>query len=465
METHLPVAAVKSHRRQIFEGCQTGISASKVTSPGSYGKIELCSLSKDATPVIPCFSRRSITYMKILWVKAGGLVPPDLGGRIRSYHILKELARRHQVTLFTFYAEQADDAHTALKEAFERIECLPLKMPAPRSLAETLRYGRNLFSSNPYTMSKFCRPEVRKRLGRLLEEENYDVLICDFLFAAGVIPWQIPCPKVLFTHNVEAVIWKRQYEVARNPLWKLISWREYRAVERSERWYLSRADEVLTVSEVDRTYFARFIDPARITVIPTGVDVEYFQPALIPERPGLLVFTGAMDWMPNEDGILYFVNEVLPRIRAEFPTVTLRLVGRSPSARIRALAESSNGVQVTGRVEDIRPFVHDAEVYVVPLRIGGGTRLKIFEAMAMGKAVVSTTVGAEGLPVHNGQDILLADSAQELASHVFTLLRNATIRRSLGQAARRLVAENFGWERAAARVDEVLAGVSTHPGD
>jgi polysaccharide biosynthesis protein PslH len=404
-----------------------------------------------------------MTGMKILWVKAGGLVPPDLGGRIRSYQILKELARRHQITLFTFYAAQVDDPHPALKQSFERVECLPLRIPAPRSLAEALCYGRNLFSLIPYTMSKFCRAGVRKRLAQLLEEESYDVIICDFLFAAGVIPWQNPCPKVLFTHNVEAVIWKRQYEVARNPLWKLISWREYRAVERSERWYLSRADQVVAVSEVDRIYFARFIDPARITVIPTGVDAQYFQPALIPEQPGLLVFTGAMDWMPNEDGVLYFVNEVLPRIRAEFPTVTLRLVGRSPSARIRALAESSNGVQVTGRVEDIRPFVHDAEVYVVPLRIGGGTRLKIFEAMAMGKAVVSTPVGAEGLPVHHGQDILLADGAQELASHVLTLLRNATMRRSLGQAARRLVAENYGWECAAARLDEVLVSVS-NPG-
>jgi polysaccharide biosynthesis protein PslH len=350
-----------------------------------------------------------------------------------------------------------------LKDLFERVECLPLKMPAPRSLAETWRYGRNLFSSAPYTMSKFCRPEVKKRLGQLLDAESYDVIICDFLFAAGVIPWQNPCRKVLFTHNVEALIWKRHYEVARNPLWKLISWREYRAVERSERWYLNRADQVLAVSEVDRTHFARFMDPARISLIPTGVDAEYFQPALIPEQPGLLVFTGAMDWMPNEDGILYFVNEVLPRIRAEFPTVALRLVGRSPSARIRALAEGNHGVQVTGRVEDIRPFVHEAEVYVVPLRIGGGTRLKIFEAMAMGKAVVSTTVGAEGLPVRDGQDILLADSAQELAGRVLTLLRNATMRRSLGQAARRLVAENYTWERAAARVDEVLARVSTRP--
>lgn len=401
-----------------------------------------------------------MTYMKILWVKAGGLVPADLGGRIRSYQILKQLARRHQVTLFTFYAEQAGDSHAALKEPFERVECLPLKMPAPRSLAETWRYGRNLFSSVPYTMSKFCRPEVRKRLGRLLEEENYDVIICDFLFAAGVIPWQNPCPKVLFTHNVEAVIWKRHYEVARNPLWKLISWREYRTVERSERWYLNRADQVLTVSEVDRSYFARLIDPSRIAVIPTGVDAEYFQPALIPEQPGLLIFTGAMDWMPNEDGILYFVHEVLPRIRAEFPIVTLRLVGRSPSARVRALAQSVPGVQVTGRVEDIRPFVGEAQVYVVPLRIGGGTRLKIFEAMAMGKAVVSTTVGAEGLPVHHGQDILLADSAQELASGVLTLLRSSTIRRSLGQAARRLVAENYSWERAAARFEEVLTSLS-----
>jgi polysaccharide biosynthesis protein PslH len=453
------VVVVENHKPQTLKANDRGILASKVTSPASYGKMEVCSASRATTLLTPCFALRSIIYMKILWVKAGGLVPLDLGGRIRSYQILKELARRHQITLFTFYAEQAEDPHPALKEAFERVECLPLKMPAPRSLAEALRYGRNLFSLTPYTMSKFCRPEVRKRLRRLLEEERYDVIICDFLFAAGVIPWQIPCPKVLFTHNVEAVIWKRQYEVARNPLWKLMCWREYRSVERSERRYLNRADQVLTVSEVDRTYFARLIDPARIAVIPTGVDVEYFQPALVPEQPGLLVFTGAMDWMPNEDGVLYFVNEVLPRIRAEFPNVTLRLVGRSPSARIRALAERGNGVQVTGRVEDIRPFVHDAEVYVVPLRIGGGTRLKIFEAMAMGKAVVSTPIGAEGLPVEHGENILLADGAEEFATSVVGLLKDSASRHALGEKARRMVLENYRWESAVARFETVLTSL------
>jgi sugar transferase (PEP-CTERM/EpsH1 system associated) len=397
--------------------------------------------------------------MKILWVKAGGLVPPDFGGRIRSYQILKELARWHQVTLFTFYAEQADDPHAALKEVFERVECLPLRMPSPRSLAETLRYGRNLFSSLPYTMAKFCRPEVRKRLGQLLQKESYDVIICDFLFAAGVIPWQIPCPKVLFTHNVEAVIWKRHYEVARNPLWKLMCWREYRAVARAERQFVERADHVLAVSDVDRDWFSRFVKPSKITVIPTGVDTCYFQPAAVAERPGLLVFTGAMDWMPNEDGVLYFVNEVLPRVRAQFPIATLRLVGRSPSARIHAFAESGKGVQVTGRVQDIRPFVHDAEVYVVPLRIGGGTRLKIFEAMAMGKAVVSTSIGAEGLPVEHGKNILLADGAEEFATSVVELLKDSAGRRGLGERARQMVLEDHSWESSAARFKAVLTGL------
>jgi glycosyltransferase involved in cell wall biosynthesis len=346
--------------------------------------------------------------MKILWVKAGGLVPPDTGGKIRSYNILRELARQHSVTFFSFYSAHNHDLHPELKSIFDRVVCVPLTLPAPKSLAEMRNYGIRLLSSEPYGMTKYCRPEVRRRLHALLRQETYDVILCDFIFAASAIPWDWPTPKVLFTHNVEATIWRRHYEVATNPIWKAISWWEWRKMEAAERRYLRLADRVLTVSETDRDAFAPFLDPGKLAVIPTGVDVDYFQPMAVEETTNSLVFVGSMDWLPNEDAILYFVDVILPLIKQQCPEASLEVVGRSPSRKLQALAEREKSMRLTGWVEDIRPFVARGSMCIVPLRIGGGTRLKIFEAMAMGKAVVSTSVGAEGLPVRSGENILLA---------------------------------------------------------
>ncbi len=395
--------------------------------------------------------------MKILWVKAGGLVPLDTGGKIRSYHLLKELARKHEVTFFTFYSAHPNDAHRQLERLFARVVCWPLRLPAVRSLADHAGYARHLFSHEPYAIGKYCRPEVRRGLGELLQAERYDIIVCDFVVAAGVIPWDLPCPKVLFAHNVEALIWQRHYQTTCNPLWKVVCWREYRAMARAERCYLQRADHVLSVSDTDRDFFAQYIDPAKITVIPTGVDVDYFRPTSGSERPNMLVFTGSMDWLPNEDAVFYFVHQILPRIRRHIPEVTLWVVGRSPSQRLQALAARDNGVQITGRVEDVRPYLREACVYVVPLRIGSGTRLKIFEAMATGKAVVATSVGAEGLPVKHGENIMLADEPEVFARRVITLLGKPVVRLGLGLAARQLVEQKHSWASSAAHFDAVLA--------
>jgi hypothetical protein len=208
--------------------------------------------------------------MKILWVKAGGLVPPDTGGKIRSYNILRELARRNSVTLFSFYAAHSNDVHPDLTSLFDRVVCIPLTLPAPKSLAEMGEYGVRVFSSEPYGITKFCRREVGRRLRSLLEQETYDVILCDFVAAAGVIPWDWPTPKVLFTHNVEATIWRRHYEVAGNPIWKAISWWEWRRMETAERRYLRLASQVLTVSEADRSDFAHFVEPGKISVSRSG---------------------------------------------------------------------------------------------------------------------------------------------------------------------------------------------------
>jgi polysaccharide biosynthesis protein PslH len=400
--------------------------------------------------------------MKILWVKAGGLVPPDTGGKIRSYNILRELARQHSVTFFSFYAEHDNDLHPGLKSIFDRVVCLPLRLPAPKTAAEMLGYGLRLLSSQPYGIAKFCRPEVRRRLGGLLNQEDYDVIVCDFMAAAGVVPWDSPVPKVLFTHNVEATIWRRHYEVANNPAWKAVSWLEWRKMEAAERRYLRLADRVLTVSETDREAFASVLDPAKLTVIPTGVDVDYFQPMPVEETPNSLVFTGSMDWLPNEDAIFYFVGEILPLIAQQCPDICLEVVGRRPSRKLQALAETQKNLRLTGWVEDIRPYMARGAVCIVPLRIGGGTRLKIFEAMAMGKAVVSTSVGAEGLPVHSGQDILLADTPINFANEVISLLRSSSERRRLGVAARALVQEKYSWARVGEDFARTLRDLVSH---
>jgi len=398
--------------------------------------------------------------MKILWVKSGGLVPPDHGGRIRSFQLAKVLAQAHEVSLFTFYQPTPDDAHAELQKIFRRVMCVPIAVPSPHSPAEYISYAKNLLSSRPYSAAKYCQPHVARELRQHLQEESYDVIICDFLLTAGVIPWNLPGRRVLFTHNVEAQIWERQFQVARNSLWKLACYREFRTMQKMERHYLRCSDHVLAVSETDREFFAHFVDPSKISVIPTGVDVNYFLPAPELEQANTLVFTGSMDWLANEDGIIFFMERVLPIIRQQVPDVTLWVVGRRPSSKLQKLTSKIACVKLTGSVPDIRPYIAKASIYVVPLLVGSGTRLKIFEAMAMGRAVVSTSIGAEGLPVVAGENIVLANEAEDFARQVVALLSSQSRRQDLGRAARRLVENSYSWNAVGSDLNRILTSVA-----
>ena len=397
--------------------------------------------------------------MKILWVKAGGLVPPDTGGKIRSYNILCQLAKNHEVTFFSFYADHENDLHEELSRIFHRVVLVPLDLPEAKGAAELMDYLAHLFSREPYNLAKYCRPVVRRRLRELLQQETYDVILCDFLAAAAAIPWEWPCPKVVFTHNVEAAIWQRHYKVARNPLWRVVSWIEWKRMAKAERRYLNKADRVLTVSQNDLSAFARFLDPRKLTVIQTGANTDFFQPTGQGQIPNSLVFTGSMDWLPNEDGIFYFAHEIFPLILARVPDTSLCVVGRNPSQRLRDLASRVPNLQLTGWVEDVRPYLAQNSVCIVPLRIGGGTRLKIYEAMSMAKAVVSTSIGAEGLPVKSGEHLLVADTPTSFAESILQLLRDPSAREQLGRRARLLVEQNYSWVVVSNGFAQVLESV------
>ena len=403
--------------------------------------------------------------MRILWLKSDLLLPLDKGGKLRTWHLMRQLAKHHAIT-FLSYAdpEQPAEDIEGMREVASEVITVPRRDAAKGTLAFYLDAARHLADSRPYAVAKYESAPYRQALLEAMGRTAFDLIVCDFLPPLVNMPTRLPCPAVLFTHNVEAEIWRRHAETSSSVLKRQLYGMQHRRMLRFEEQAIRRFDGVLAVSEADRETFARLYPGAAtrpIHVVPTGVDTAFFAPSSTepdissPAASRSLIFTGSMDWLPNEDAMLFFCRDILPLIRAEEPDVTLSIVGRAPTPAVRRLA-AEQGVHVTGRVDDVRPYMRDAAVYVVPLRIGGGTRLKIFEAMAMRKAVVSTVVGAEGLPVTGGEHLLLADEPRGFARGVVRLLRDLDKRRSVEQAARQLVVSKYDWSVVAADLEEAL---------
>ena len=401
--------------------------------------------------------------MKILWVKAGKILPVDTGGKIRSYNLLRQLASRHETVLLSYYGGARDESYESEVER-HLPGAVTVHTDAPDSFArQALDYLLRLPSPAPYAVRKFASPAVQKLVRDWDAARRFDVAVCDFLSASLNFPAETRTPTVLFQHNVESALWQRQArhapDIFRGVAFKI----EAAKMTRYERDAVRRFRHVIAVSENDRELMSKMTDASRITVVPTGVDIKKYssggedshavEEGRSPNTP-LVVFLGSMDWEPNIDGVEYFCREVWPRVSEAVPGARFRVVGRDPHPRVRRLA--SETIEVTGTVPSVVEHLREADVVVVPLRVGGGTRLKIFEAMAVGKAVVSTTVGAEGLDVTHGEDILLADDAASFAESVTALLRDATRRETLGRAAAALAAR-YDWSVIARRFEDVLA--------
>ena len=405
--------------------------------------------------------------MKLLWLNAGLLLPLDKGGKLRTWHVMRHLAARHDITYLSFEdPTQTEADRLGMREVCSRLETVPRTDAAKgtwRFYADASRY---LVDPVPYAVAKYRSSAYRAKIAALLAQDRYDAVVCDFLPPAVNLPDRLPCPAIVFTHNVEAEIWRRHAEQATNAMSRYLMTQQWQRMLRFEAAALARFDLVLAVSEADGKTFGRLYPNSvkrPVHVVQTGVETDYFLPSAAPPERAHLVFTGSMDWLPNEDGMTYFCREILPKIRQSEPEATLSIIGRAPTPAVRKLAEIP-GVEVTGRVDDVRPHIARGAVYVVPLRIGGGTRLKIFEAMSMAKAVVSTTVGAEGLPVTSGRDIDIADEPSRFAHAVVHLIRDTEARRAIETAARRLVVERYDWSAVANDFEEALlraAGIAT----
>lgn len=394
--------------------------------------------------------------MKILWVKPGKLLPLDSGGKLRTYNILQHLSTSHEVTYLSYYGGRDRD-ETYEHEVKQHLPGAVTVYTASRDVAaldQRFDYVRRFPSRAPYAVSKFTAPQAQKLLSQWIPQRRFDVAICDFLCTVLNFPRNLATPTALFQHNVETVLWKRKAQIEVKWLDRIVSKIEYAKIVRFEPAQVRRFHHVIAVSEQDKEAMKWMVDPARISVVPTGVDLRKYQyePDARPSGP-LVVFTGSMDWEANIDGVEYFCKSIWPRVVSRVPLARFRIVGREPHARVRALA--SDSVEVTGSVPSVVEHLREAAVFVVPLRIGGGTRIKIYEGMAMGKASVSTTVGAEGLDLHHGRDIVLADDPASFADAICTLLQDEGIRRRY-EAAAAETARKYDWSVIAQRFVEVL---------
>jgi len=433
--------------------------------------------------------------MRILFLTPQLPYPPHQGTTIRNYNLIANLAPRHEIHLLSFVRSQDEvDKAIPLHQHCRSIEAAltPRRSPLKRFLSLFL-------SPLPDMALRLPSAQFHTKLGAALRRVPFDVVQIEGiemakLWMLEVGDWKLDYrtgrpmsnvkrqasnvkrPISIFDdHNAEYVLQRRAFETdirqARHWIAALYSFIQWKKLSRYEAMVCRLADRVVAVSEADKSALQRLVPGLDVTIIPNGVDIEFYN-----DQPKLghwdldigicsLVFTGKMDFRPNVDAVLWFCQEVLPLVRRQTPDVHFYIVGQSPHRRVMRLTDDP-AVIVTGYVDDVRPYIAGACVYVIPLRIGGGTRLKVLEAMAMGKPIVSTSLGCEGFEgLVPGRELLVGDTPAEFAQRVIELLDDAPRRERLGRAARRFVEERYDWRLIVPRLERIyeLRNRTKHP--
>lgn len=386
---------------------------------------------------------------RLLFVSPRFLLPVDSGGKIRTTQILRGMVGgAFEIVLAS--PEPADSAkyRDDLATLCDRFVGWPEVVRGPLFNLSRLRH---VFGAWPIPVATEASAAADAVITKELAAPP-DVALFDFIHAAVWAPQTMATPSVMFTHNVEAEIFGRHARVAADPFRRALWRSQYRKMQQFERDTLRRFDTVVAVSDRDAEQFRKDYGAGRdnrIATIGTSVDLEFLSYAP-PSSEAHVIFSGSMDWLANIDAIEFFLDSVWPQIAAAVPDAQMTVVGRAPPKHLVERAQA-RGVRwtFTGYVDDIRPYIRRAAVYVIPLRVGGGTRLKVFEAMSLGCPVVSTAIGVEGLPLQDGVHYLLADEATHMATTVVRLLGDAATRASLSSAARAYVAEHFSFRTIA----------------
>jgi len=380
--------------------------------------------------------------LRILWLTPRIVCPPDTGGTIVTYYLLQHLAARgHHLTVWPLSEVRGTPQQS--------IEIVPRTFPVPHRHS----LGRLLLSTltaRPYTISRYLDRRAFQEIAKALDPSHYDVVHVDHLHLAEYgLALEKQLPRVLLVHNVESVLWERLAEVEPRLVKKAFWKHQACKLRRYEAAVLSQYDAVVALSPIDAVRLQQLCPCAHVVAIPPGVDDELFHPLDVLEEPYSVVFVGPLDWVPNADGVRWFCREIWPKVKIQVPQARCYIVGRCPPRDLYAHQD----VIVMGYVPDVSRVLARSSVCVVPLRIGSGVRMKILHALALKRAIVTTSIGCEGLELTDGEHVWVADTAQEFADRVSTLLQDAAARRRLGEAGMRCVRTRYRWPDAAATLE------------
>lgn len=412
-----------------------------------------------------------MTKIKVLLLTPQTPYPPDQGAPIRNFSFVRYLGAsdKYTLSLLTFARSEeghaAEEARTELQKYCRHLEIIP----APPARSKVERIKAQLLGKQPDLALRLNSPQFAKVLKEWLKREQFNVILCEGLELAPFIreafrDWQGQRPRlVLDEHNAEYLLQRRVYESERSlgvrrlpaAFYSLVQARRLRQYETETLQFF---DWAIAVSESECKALSQIAPGIPIEVIPNGIDLDEFAPPAQPEKEQVdtLVFTGTMDFRPNVDAVTWFARQVWPRIRQNKPEARFLIVGRRPHPAVEAL-KNVPGIEVTGRVPDARPYVEQSSLFVLPMRMGGGVRLKLLEALAMSKAVVTTSFGADGVPLTDGQQAVFADDPVNFAHACLSLLDDPVRRAQLGQAGRDFVVARFDWRSIAPRLDQILS--------
>ena len=395
--------------------------------------------------------------------------PLTSGKRIRTFNLLSRLAGRHRVTMLCHRNPDREES-LAAQDAFRDlgIETVVVERAVPTKTGPAFyaRLAKNLLSPLPYSVATHASPALAAAVRDFARASDVDVWQCEWTPYAQVLRDALgdalPAARwTVMAHNVESLIWQRYAEAEANPVKRWYVRGQWQKFERFERWAYSAATRAVAVSRDDARLMRERFGVASAEVVENGVDVDYFKPQRDVNRdPARLLFLGSLDWRPNLDGVRLLLDDIFPKVRENAPHATLSLVGRRPPEWLKTRAAQTPGVKVFADVPDVRPFLATCEMLVVPLRIGGGSRLKILEALATETPVVSTRVGAEGLQLIANRDLILTETPAEMPTAILEAIRRPNDAREMAENGRRRVLERYSWVPLADQLDRVWREVA-----
>lgn len=397
--------------------------------------------------------------MKILFITTKSPYPLYEGRALRTYNLIKQVSRQHDVILLTFVQTEEELAGVDhMRSICAHVEAFPLHLGGRKRelLADIIL---DLFSIKPLLANKYRSRAMRRRIQEILHGQDIALVHLDMLHLGEYARLCREKPIVLVEHNVESLLLRRRVQQETNWLAKAYLYLQYLKLRRYEKRVCRTVDHVVTVSEQDARDLKEMAESDNFTSIPNGVDTSYFHNTAPSPEPNTLVYVGGLGWFPNYDAIKHFAESILPEIVRELPDVKLTVIGKTPDRKkLQGLADNPH-IRFAGLVEDIRPILARTAAYIVPLRVGGGTRLKILDALAMEQAIVSTSIGCEGLDVQHGENILIADEPKAFAAEVVRLLRDRKLAHRLGAAGRKLAHGKYEWTLLAKQLERVYTGV------